>query len=218
MESRKITIVSTTSQSKVVINTGAETLKELKETLDAAGVGYEGMTFYEGLSHTEMLSDDSILPRNIMYKGNPTNELVFMLTVPNKKITSGLDLPEARKALYETIKELALEDEVIKRFGKNFTQCKNYELLEVIENHNGEKKVLTNHCGKEIDIKDMSDVDKLTLVVKTLISCLVLGRVLPEVFADAMMIALGEDIHGCDCEKKDESPYSDEEIAKMFNR
>ena len=133
MEARNITIVSTQNQNKYVVNTDATTLRELKAALNDHGIAYEGMTFYEGLSHTELLTDDAILPHDVPYKGNVTNELVFMLTVPNKKIRSGANLPEARVALYDTIEELGLKDACIAAYGKNFTQCKNSELMALIE-------------------------------------------------------------------------------------
>ena len=48
MEARKITIVSTKTQKKSVIMSGAETLGELKNDLRNAGIDFEDMTFYEG--------------------------------------------------------------------------------------------------------------------------------------------------------------------------
>ena len=131
MEARNITIVTTANQNKYVVNTDATTLGELKAALRAQHIAYEGMTFYEGLSHSELLTDDAILPHDVPYKGNVTNELVFMLTTPNKKIKSGAD--DVRNALYESVKELGLQDEIQSRYGRNFTQCKNSELLAVIE-------------------------------------------------------------------------------------
>ena len=133
MEARNITIVSTQNQNKYVVNTDATTLRELKAALNDHGIAYEGMTFYEGLSHTELLTDDAILPHDVPYKGNVTNELVFMLTVPNKNIRSGANLPEARVALYDAIEELGLKDACVAAYGKNFTQCKNSELMALIE-------------------------------------------------------------------------------------
>lgn len=133
MEARNITIVSTQNQNKYVVNTDATTLRELKAALAAQNIAYDGMTFYEGLSHTELLTDDAILPHDVPYKGTVTNELVFMLTVPNKKIRSGANLPEARVALYDAIEELGLKDACVAAYGKNFTQCKNSELMALIE-------------------------------------------------------------------------------------
>lgn len=133
MEARNITVVSTQNQNKYVVNTDATTLRELKAALDAQNIAYGGMTFYEGLSHTELLTDDAILPHDVPYKGTVTNELVFMLTVPNKKIRSGASLPEARVALYDAIEELGLKDACVAAYGKNFTQCKNSELMALIE-------------------------------------------------------------------------------------
>lgn len=134
MENRNITIVSTQNQRKYVVNTDATTLAELKAALDAQDIDYEGMTFYEGLSHTELLTNESVLPHDVPYKGTVTNELVFMLTTPNKRIKSGASLPDTRQALYDTINEMGLKDTCVSVYGKNFTQCKNSELMSLIEN------------------------------------------------------------------------------------
>lgn len=89
METRKITIVSTKSQSKKVIMSSATTLAELKSDLRQNGIDYEGMSFFEGTSKVELKNDASVLPHDVPWKGTVTNELVFMLTNTNKKIRSG---------------------------------------------------------------------------------------------------------------------------------
>lgn len=130
MEIRKVIIVTSGGQSKRVVETGAETLGQLKEDLRAANIDYAGKTFFEGLSKTELTHDDSLLPKDIMRNGVPTNNLVFMLTTPQKKIRSGaMD----RKEAYARIKELGLQDACIREFGKNFTMCKTNELIALIE-------------------------------------------------------------------------------------
>jgi hypothetical protein len=161
MEARNITIVSTSNQNKYVVNTDATTLRELKAALNAQNIAYEGMTFYEGLSHSELLTDDAVLPHDVPYKGTITNELVFMLTSPNKKIRSGADLYEARQALYDTIKELNLQEECIAQYGRNFTQCKNSELMALIEKAQPESAPKSNvekALGLLIDILEEDDV------------------------------------------------------------
>lgn len=90
MERRKITIVSTKFQGKRVVETDATTLRELKVALDSEGIDYTDSIFFEGLSRTELVDDSSQLPTNVIYKGNHTNELVFMLTNVDKKNSSGL--------------------------------------------------------------------------------------------------------------------------------
>lgn len=90
METRKITIINTKTQSTKVIETGAETLAELKEALDVNNVDYTDMTFYEGLSQVELLSDETRLPHDVLYKGITTNDLVIMMTNMKSKITSGV--------------------------------------------------------------------------------------------------------------------------------
>ena len=65
METRKITIVATREQKKYVIDSAATTLGELKADLDNVGINYEDMTFMEGLTRTEILRDDSLLPHDV---------------------------------------------------------------------------------------------------------------------------------------------------------
>lgn len=147
MEARKITIVSTKTQTKKVIMSEAETLGALKADLDAAGIDYEDMTFYEGTSKTELKLNDAILPKDVPYTNRTTgetvitNELVFMLTNTNKKIKSGV-LNANRKAAYDAIKANHLEDMIKTTFGKNFTQCSTAELETFLKTQ--EEEVLCN--------------------------------------------------------------------------
>lgn len=128
MEKRIITIVSTANSNKVELETDATTLGELKAAMRQANIAYEGMTFYEGLTKSEMIDDASLLPHDVVRNGQTTNNLVFMLTNTNKKIRSGYD----RLELYNIIKEKGLAEECKKRFGKNFTMCKTSELEELV--------------------------------------------------------------------------------------
>lgn len=60
MNARNIIVWSTKTQVKKVISTTAETLADLKADLDVAGVDYENMTFFEGLTKTELKADASL--------------------------------------------------------------------------------------------------------------------------------------------------------------
>ena len=125
MEARKITVVETRNQSKKVIMSAATTLAELKRDFDANGIDYTDMAFYEGVSHTELKTDESVLPHDVPYRGTITNELVFMLTTANKKIKSGA---MTRKEIIAAIKEKELQQVVKDTFGKNFTNCTTSDL------------------------------------------------------------------------------------------
>lgn len=144
MEARKITVVSTKTQKKSVIMSGAETLGELKKDLREAGIDYEGMTFYEGTSKTELKTDESVLPKDVPYTNRTTgetkntNELVFMLTNTNKKIRSGA-VAMSRAEAYSAIKARGLQAECQKRFGKNFTMCKTSDLVSLVESKTATK-------------------------------------------------------------------------------
>ena len=195
MEARNITIVSTQNQHKYVVNTDATTLRELKIALNMQNINYANMTFYEGLSHTELLTDDAVLPHDVPYRGTTTNELVFMLTNPNKKIRSGACVDSTRAALYETIEELGLKDRCIEVYGKNFTQCKNSELMSLIE---AAQEAAHCECDNTSDLAGM---------FKRLIEVLVDGEFISDDDVDYI----------CNSGNTSASPYSDAEIDRMFD-
>ena len=134
MEARKILFVLSNSLNQKSIMSEAETLGALKADMRRAGISYDGMTFYEGRTRTELKDDASVLPVNVPVpaKGTTpattTNDLVFMLTTANKKIKSGALSPERKNAL-EEIKAKGLGAAVTAKFGKNATQCKTPDLL-----------------------------------------------------------------------------------------
>lgn len=130
---RKITFVNSRTQSqKVLENSTATTLGELKAEMRQAGIEYEGMTFYEGHARIELKDDASVLPTNVAYKGTVVNDLVFMLTTPNKKVASG---SMTRAEAYAAIKERGLQDVCKNTYGKNFTQCSTTALIELIASY-----------------------------------------------------------------------------------
>lgn len=136
--SRKVTVLVESTQSKVVFESNATTLGELKNELRERQVRYDSdCVFKEAASKTILTSDESILPSNIPWKGQVTNDLVFMVTAPQKKIRSGaMD----RKEAYARVKELGLQGKIQEHEGKNFTQCSTAILISYIENE--EKKAV----------------------------------------------------------------------------
>lgn len=212
MEARKITVVSTKTQRKDVVMSAATTLAELKNDLRNSGIDYDGMTFYEGLSKTELKSDEAILPHDIPYKGTVTNELVFMLTNPNKKIASGAD----RKELYNIIKSRGLDTECVRQYGRHFTCVKTVDLLALIEN--SEKKEDTsvmpepdsNTIQEVVEFKDVAVRNALALLLDVLDDEAVLS------YKDRMRILESMNHSNTEDSSKD-STYSDSEISDMFD-
>lgn len=127
---REILIANTKTQKRSKITTSATTLGELKTDLRAAGIDFSNMTFTEGISKTQLLNDDTQLPQNVMYKGQPTNNLVILLTNTKKNIASGV---LSRKEAYNLIKQNSLENAVKIEFGRNFTQVPTLDLIKFIE-------------------------------------------------------------------------------------
>ena len=219
MEARKITVVSTRNQKKSVIMSAATTLAELKADFRQNGIDYDGMTFYEGTSKVELKDDASVLPHDVPYKGQTTNELVFMLTNTNKKIKSGADM--SRADAYAAIKANGLQEECVKRFGKNFTMCKTTDLIALVNKKStpkpapakkGEAKEQTS-TTKCVDTKVRAALSRLLIILEdngTLdedeaeeIDGILSGRVevaAPEAYKSSSV-----------------SPYSDDEIDRMFN-
>lgn len=152
MEFRKVTIINNKTQSQKVIQaSAATTLGELKREMREAGIEYGGMTFFEGHLRAELKDDASILPTNIPYKGQVVNDLTFLLTAPEKKIKSGA---MSRAEAYNAIKARGLQDECVKRFGKNFTMCKTQDLIDLLGEGSPvkeeKKEVVKEKAAKEV--------------------------------------------------------------------
>lgn len=225
MDARKITIVSTKNQCKKVITSAATTLQELKADLDAAGIDYSGMTFYEGLSKTELKTNDSVLPHDVPYKGTTTNELVFMLTNTNKKIKSGA---MKRSEAYAAIKSMNLQSACMKKYGKNFTMCKTSDLIDLINEHGGATPTETPH-STPVGMKEPATPVTATTVmvdmkaraaIKKLAQTLYEGGYIEDTDIPDFSGTSGnktEKAKDDDAEEaKASSPYSDDELDDMF--
>lgn len=217
MENRKITVIQTKNQKKSVIMSEATTLGELKADLRNNGIDYSGMTFFEGISKTELKTDASVLPHNVPYKGQITNELVFMLTNTNKKIRSGATAMTRAEA-YSAIKSMGLQDACVKKFGKNFTMCKTADLIALVQSNGNSKPAPVapaSNGGECVDTVARAAINKLVDILedngtiedyeKEKILGILGGKV-------AVAAASSEEY-----KPKSASPYSDNEIDAMFN-
>lgn len=203
METRKITVVDSQSQSVKVIMSAAETLGELKQDLSANGYSLLNKAFYEGLTRIELKTDDSILPHDVPRNGTTTNELVIRITTAQKKINSGM----TRAEVYQAIKEKNLAETVKNMYGKNFTQCSTADLLAVIA-ASGNKEVVKPASKPVVD----SNAELIEKSIAKLQELLNSGSNL----SDAEVFALNSFIDG---NLKDAlvSSYSEEELESMFN-
>ena len=131
METRTIRIGNTKTQQRYTIQSSAETLGQLKTQMSAQGIPFTGMTFTEGITQTQLLTDDSLLPTNIRYKGQITNDLVMLLTNPTKQIASGAAI--SRKDAYALIKKHHLEEAILAGEGTNYTRVKTETLQAYID-------------------------------------------------------------------------------------
>lgn len=226
MEARKITVVSTRNQKKSVIMSAATTLAELKADLRQNGIDYDGMTFYEGTSKVELKDDASVLPHDVPYKGQTTNELVFMLTNTNKKIKSGA---MSRADAYAAIKANGLQEECIKRFGKNFTMCKTADLIALVNEKSASKPAPVKEervaKSKKEEPKTQADaaeiVDtKARAAISELLTILTDNGVICDDEVEEIEDILGGKVEAAvseDYNPSSASPYSDDEIDRMFD-
>lgn len=227
MEARKITIVSTKTQKKSVIMSGAETLGELKNDLRNAGIDFEDMTFYEGTSKTELKTNESVLPKDVPYTNRTTgetintNELVFMLTNTNKKIRSGA---MTRKEAYDVIRKQGLQVACLKKYGKNFTVCSTNALIALIEANTPKKrsvKKTSKSKEKVAPIETLKVVDvQAREAIRTLANILNNHGYLYNDEAEAILRNLDSGLTSVAQENYNPdsaSPYSDNEIDAMFS-
>ena len=203
METRKITVVDSQSQSVKVIMSAAGTLGELKQDLSANGYNLENKAFYEGLTRIELKTDDSILPHDVPRNGTTTNELVIRITTAQKKINSGM----TRAEVYQAIKERNLAETVKNMYGKNFTQCSTADLLTVIAT-SGNKEITKLVSEPVVD----SNTELIEKSIAKLQGLLNSGSNL----SDAEVFALNSFINGT-LKEALVSPYSEEELESMFN-
>ena len=229
METRKITIVSTKSQSKKVIMSSATTLAELKSDLRQNGIDYEGMSFFEGTSKVELKNDASVLPHDVPWKGTVTNELVFMLTNTNKKIRSGA---MSRMEAYAEIKRMGLQDACLKKFGKNFTMCKTADLIALVQSNSAAKPAPKAEAKKEetpvnTPVAPASNGGKCVdtvarAAISKLVEILEDNGAIEDYEKEEVLGILGGEVAVTtatseEYKPKSASPYSDDEIDDMFN-
>ena len=127
---RKVTIVNngTQTQKSFKINETVVTLGDLKKVLREKNIEFEGFAFNEGHARVELKDNNSVLPSNIPFKGAIVNDLVFLLTKPNKKISSGLNRAEINRI----IKDRNLQEAIKSKYGKNYTIVPTKNLLDFI--------------------------------------------------------------------------------------
>lgn len=175
MEARKILFVLSNSSNQKSIMSEAETLGALKADMRRAGISYDGMTFYEGRTRTELKDDASVLPVNVPVpaKGTTpatttTNDLVFMLTTANKKIKSGALSPE-RKNTLEEIKAKGLGAAVTAKFGKNATQCKTPDLLVFLAEQSKPASQVATKAPKTKKVEEVAVDENPDITIKEVI-------------------------------------------------
>lgn len=151
MSTREILIANTKTQKRSKLESNATTLGELKAEMRNAGIDYDGMTFTEGISKTQLLSNDTQLPQNVMYHGQTTNNLVILLTNTKKNIASGA---MTRQEAYKAIKDNELQNAVKEEFGRNYTQVPTSD-LEVFINNN-----VDSSDEEEVDPEDIEDEEE----------------------------------------------------------
>ena len=187
---RKIIIINNKTQAQYTFeNSEATTLGELKREMDAEGIDYEDMTFFEAHMRAELKDNNSPFPTEVPYKGQMTSDLTFLLTRPEKKIQSGATM--TRKEVYEKIKALSLQEQCVSKLGKNFTQCKTDDLIDIIEGTIKSKAAPTaEEPHQEVvkqDKQEKSNSVNLLIVVRKLLATLVDNEVITALEAEEIL-------------------------------
>lgn len=162
MEARKVIIVNNKTQAQTTIMSNATTLGELKDEAESAGVNIDDMTWYEGHMRAELKDDASPLPATVMWRGQETTELTFLLTQPEKKVKSGA---MSRAEAYNAIKANNLQEVCKSRYGKNFTQVPTNDLITLIEENQPKE---TSVCATNETKESCNCIKAIELIVSTL--------------------------------------------------
>lgn len=208
METRKITVISNKGQYKKVMNSAASTLGELKADMAAVGIDYDGMSFLEGLTRTELIDDASQLPTNVNYRGTVTNDLVFYLTATNKKIKSGYSNPMpskmSRQEVYDIIRASQdLQNKVKDLYGRNFTQVSTDNLVHIIIE--AQAPYVCGECVPCVPCES-GEMNQTELLASFLLEN---GCITPYQY-DMVLNAENTQV-------EEQSPYSNEELEDMFD-
>lgn len=224
---RKVTVMSNKGANVVVIESNATTLGELKRELSAAGVSYDGMAIFEGVSRTTLMDDASILPSNLPYKGVVTNDLVILLSPKDKKITSGAS---AREAAYAAVKANNLQSAIVAQFGRNFTQVSTIDLVEFVAAQTAKKE--TNSTAKSeapkapVATQELSPLEAVMVGFAILVSDLYEEGIVGDSTIEKINAAYGGRFASIEIVTKTpveeapaklESPYSQQELGNMFD-
>ena len=138
MQEREILIANNRDQTRYRIVTDASTLGELQDAItrnenvyrmsggawvsNPTPIDFEGLTFTEGITKTQLLDRSTQLPTNVEFKGARTNNLVMLLTNTVKNIQSGMAM--SRKEAYAEVKRLGIADTITEVEGINWTRVK----------------------------------------------------------------------------------------------
>ena len=164
METRKILVANSKTQQRYELQSDATTLGELKAQMRELDIDYSGMTFTEGFSKTQLISDDSMLPTNVMHRGQVTNDLVILLTNTTKKIASGME-DRTRAAAYELIDHLGedVKRAIVEEFGRNYTQVTTANLWHFLDEYDDEENEGEEEFNTETIVSSVNDALKATL-------------------------------------------------------
>lgn len=169
MEARDILVNDSQSQSRFKLHTDVKTFGELKELLLEKGINLDNVTVTEGISKTSFVSDDSLLPKDQLYKGRKTNELLILIT-PNKKIKLGL----SRQDVLKYIKNEGLQGAINEHFGKNYTNVSTAELVEFLADNQEKKEEKAKYTVSEVTcplteklLEIGAEIAKLAAIVET---------------------------------------------------
>ena len=127
---RKVILLVQTTGIKSVVEGEMTTLADLKHLMDVQGISYPTeCEFKEAKTKTIFVDNEAVLPTNVEWKGEVSNDLIMYVTTPKKKIKNG---GMSRAEAYNYIKTNNLQEDVKSKFGRNFTQVSTDNLVEFI--------------------------------------------------------------------------------------
>lgn len=131
-----VTIMANSMPEPKTFKTAAVTLGDLKQEMLAHNINFEGQTFQEGNTVTELLNDHAVLPR-VDKNGLPIDELLILMTGSKKKINSGnIDFSGmSRQALVTAASTFVKQNPQYKAEFGNVSSTKSTILVELMNKY-----------------------------------------------------------------------------------
>ena len=166
---RNITVWNNSTQERTVFeNVDVTTWGDVLPLLEDKGIDVTNMEIREGRSKTAIINEDTVLPTNIPFRGETTNDLLFYMTLTNKKVSSGVGM--SRKEMIDYMRENNILDALEDAYGDSYTRISNANMSAFIDKW--QNREVKDNPAKDSPINDCPGLHIVAQSVVRLVNAL----------------------------------------------